>query len=755
MRWLLFVALIAGNAGAAALTREPPEAGSREARFAHPPPSARILPLRHYWPSAARRADEDLLKLQRQGFGGLACNVHIGTNYLDSAEYWEVFRHAVREMKSAGMAMWLYDELGYPSGTADDQVLRGHPEWAARGLLVAVTNATAGTPAELALPPGRFLRAVAHPLVGDRHDPASALALDGFAKAGRIVWTPPKAGPARWRLFALAEDFIYEGTHAAVKPQPRRYVNLLMPEPTARFIALTHERYAKELGGDLSAFASTFTDEPSLMAFWLRPMPYLVLPWCPGMAEDYRARTGRDALADVPSIVCEDASGTTPKARCAFWDIVGERVARNFFGPLAAWAKGHGLASGGHLFSEEGLNAHVALYGDFFRCLRAMSAPGVDCLTSVPDKVPWLTAQFAGSAGALNASRYVMCEASDIIEYRPLRPGGPRPGYQVSEDEVVGALNRLIWGGVNTFTSYHHWHAFADEQIRRINLTVGRTVTVMAEGWNAAEIALLYPAETLMATYAPLNVSGGGPANDRVTHTVRLCGQALFEAGLPFMFADARALDEATVEKGRLAHGNLRWRVVVLPRTSVLSASAVRGCHALWAAGGTVIAVGDVPANSPAAFPDAASQRLCAEMFGAAAGGMAVCMATNAAHGVGLYLPQRLVPALAEKIAAFAGRDLTVAEGAASARLRVALRRTKAERIFFVLNDSPNAWRGTVKLREADTAEIWDPRTGAHGVATRSAAGYPLALPPYGATLFVSRITCGPDPHASRKEPER
>jgi hypothetical protein len=44
------------------------------------------------------------------------------------------------------------------------------------------------------------------------------------------------------------------------------YVNLLMPEPTRRFLAVTHQAYADRLGSDLGKdFMATFTDEPSLM----------------------------------------------------------------------------------------------------------------------------------------------------------------------------------------------------------------------------------------------------------------------------------------------------------------------------------------------------------------------------------------------------------------------------------------------------------------------------------------------------------
>ena len=86
----------------------------------------------------------------------------------------------------------------------------------------------------------------------------------------------------------------------------------------------------------------------------------------------------------------------------------------------------------------------------------------------------------------------------------------------MSEDEIIGSLNRLVWGGVNTFTSYYNWGPFNREQINRINTVIGRTVTLMTEGQNAAEVAILYPAEALMATYRPGLRSGGGPENSRV-----------------------------------------------------------------------------------------------------------------------------------------------------------------------------------------------------------------------------------------------
>jgi hypothetical protein len=329
-----------------------------------------------------------------------------------------------------------------------------------------------------------------------------------------------------------------------------------------------------------------------------------------------------------------------------------------------------------------------------------------------------------------------MCEASDIIQQRPLKPGGPRPGYQVSESQIIGSLNRLIWGGVNTFTSYYRWNSFTDEQLRRINLTIGRTVTVMSEGFNAAEVAILYPSEAFMTTYRPGPLPGGGPVNDRVTYTFRLCGRSLFEAGRPFMFVDSRSLGEANVSKAGVAHGGLRWRVIVLPRAETLSAEALRTCHEFWKAGGVVIAVGGVTVNTQNAFPDPYAKRVCAEMFGERAGGTAESSATNLNGGRGIYLPQRLSPMLSKTVDSVLAPVLSVTENAAGASLRIACRRTERDDIVFVLNDSPSSWQGAVRLRDDADVELWDPATGGHGPAIRTEQGVRLELRPHSAVML-------------------
>ncbi|MEK6661218.1 MAG: hypothetical protein AABY63_04975, partial [candidate division NC10 bacterium] len=51
-----------------------------------------------------------------------------------------------------------------------------------------------------------------------------------------------------------------------------------------------------------------------------------------------------------------------------------EELSENFFGQIQERCRRFNIPSGGHLLMEEGLVAHVPLYGDFFRCIRRLDA---------------------------------------------------------------------------------------------------------------------------------------------------------------------------------------------------------------------------------------------------------------------------------------------------------------------------------------------------------------------------------------------
>ena len=157
--------------------------------FANPPSESRILKIIHSWPDEPKVQDELIARLQRQGFGGVVCNVGFA-DYLESDAKWEAFARAVKAAKQAGMGMWLYDERGYPSGNAGGLVLRNHPEWEARGLLIADLECDGGA-IILDQPPGTPFLAAAFPVRSGRINPREKLDLSNQVHAGKLRWQAP------------------------------------------------------------------------------------------------------------------------------------------------------------------------------------------------------------------------------------------------------------------------------------------------------------------------------------------------------------------------------------------------------------------------------------------------------------------------------------------------------------------------------------------------------------------------------------
>ncbi|MBI3922524.1 MAG: hypothetical protein HY318_13965, partial [Armatimonadetes bacterium] len=660
--------------------------------------------------------------------------------YLESEEKWQAFMRAVKEAKKAGMALWLYDERGYPSGNAGGITLRGHPEWEARGLLIADATSDGGQ-VSLDAPPGKLTLAAAFRGKDGVVDLNGFMDLSAKVHEGKLSCELPVA---RWRVMIITEDRLYEGTHASLSLADKLpYINLLRPEPTKHFLEVTHQRYAERLGSDLSKFfASTFTDEPSLMSAFLRPMPYRVLPWSSNLPLAFRKRRGYALEPVIPALIA-DAGSRGSRVRYDFWQTVGELVSENYFGQIQQWCRAHNLASGGHLLAEESVLDHVAFYGDFFRCARRLDAPSIDCLTSVPPEVPWHIARLISSAAELEGRTLTMCETSDFGQiYRPA--GDKRPVRTVTEDEIRGTCNRLLVGGINTITSYYSFSGLATSQLQRLNLWVGRCSAMLRGGHQVTDLGVVYPVESVWPRFSPARHGAtDSPTARQIQHVWQSVNSQLFAARRDFTVLDSRTLVEAKVDRGALVRGALRWRVVMLPCLDTLPMKAWNSLARFWRSGGVVVALGSLPRNSETEFPSARVQALAREMFGT---GDEARVRSNSAGGVGIYLPEGTEALLPTTLDAVLERDVSVEDPRAP--VRATHRVVEGHHVYFLINDSGVPWEGDVSTAGKGTGEQWDPATGAMTPLQDSKSS--LKLQAYGGVLL--RFSSSRTPRRMRVE---
>ncbi len=669
-------------------------------RFANPPADSRILKIVHHMPDDPAAQDQLIASLIEQGFGGMACNVSFD-GYVENEQKWQSYVRAVKAAKEAGMALWLYDEKGYPSGSAGGITLRDHHEWEARGLLIA--DAVTESEVTLDLPPGKLHSAVAYPVVGGvlQLDKPTTIDVSG----DKATWKSPGG---KWHVMAITEDALYEGTHSAISLADKaHYVNLLMPEPTAKFIEVTHDAYAKHLGSDLGKyFTATFTDEPSLMSLFFNQMPYRVMPWSPNLPVEFKKRRGYDIEPLIPALVA-DAGEQGRKARYDFWLTVGELTAENFFGQIQQWGRKHNIPSGGHLLLEEPIITHVPLYGDFFRCIRRLDAPSIDCLTSIPAEVPWFVARLLSSAGELEGkTQWTMSETSDHVQrYRPA--GDTRPVRVVTEDEIRGTLSKLALNGINVQTSYYSFDGLSQEQLVRLNEHIGRCNTMLRGGHQVADIAVLYPSESIWPRFTIASKwATDAPDANLVADIYQKVSASLWKAKRDFTYIDGQALIEAKVKGGALELGKLRWRVVILPCADTLPMKAWERLAEFAKTGGVVISVDALPMNSESEFPSARVQAFAKEIFGESKGARVMA---NSAGGAGVYLPQDKIDLLASSLDSIIEPDVRLSDP--KSPLHSTHRRIDGHDVFFIINDSATPWTGTVSIR-AGKGELWNPATG-------------------------------------------
>ncbi len=676
--------------------------------FQSPRSDRRILKIVHNFPKDTSAHERVLNDLKARGFGGVVCNVHFD-NYLQSEENWKSFAHAVGLAKKMRMTLWLYDEKGYPSGAAGGLVLDGHPEWEAKG--VACVSATSdGSPVELKLPEGRLVAAFAFPTEGGRIDLRRGADLATVIGDERVLrWSPPQG---RWTVLAFVEQRLFEGTHAQWNLHEKRaYPNLLMREPIARFLELTHEEYARRFPDLAGTFEAIFTDEPSLMSVFLRPQPHPVIPWSPALPRRFREKAGRDLVPLLPALFV-NAGAESGRVRCEFWGLIGEMVSDAYFGQIQDWCRAHRIASTGHLLWEEDLAYHVGFYGDFYRCVERLDLPGIDCLTSKPAEIPFHIAKLIGSIAHLRGCGKTMSETSDHVQrYRP--PGDARPREAVSAAEIKGTCNLLYVCGINTTTSYYSWANLSTEEQRQINEYIGRLGVMLTGGTHVCDIAVLYPTESLWANFVPAAHGATQSAEvAAINRTFREVSAALFRNRLDYDYLDSAALRSAKLVGDSFEVGRERYRILVLPYVDTLPLDVWRKVTEFWKEGGVVVAVGTMPRNHPLEFPSDEVMRLTGEVFGAPSEDAVRQVRTRRSErgGAGAFIPSSEEASISTIIGQL--REPDCATGSSSSPLRYTHRRVAGKEVYFLINDSPDEVEDEVICHAVGRAELWNPSTG-------------------------------------------
>jgi len=629
------------------------------------------------------------------GFGILPFGKQFGPAYL-SDDYFAVYGAALEQAKALGMTLSLYDEFGFPSGSAGSQNSSDTSLFARRWPNLTIKRldkhekAVAGPARYEATLPAGHLQAV----VAMNTNTLQRIDLTRSVRDGRIEWQAP-AGAWTVMTFVCVTD-----------GDP--ICDYLDPEAADRFIELTHQAYYDRFSAQFgTTIATTFFDEPTLYRAQGRT-------WTDKFNEKFQARYGFDPRPYYPAL-WYDIGPETAAARNSLFGFRTELYAQGFTKRIQDWSDAHHIAATGHQDQEEIVNP-VSVSGDLMKCFKYLAIPGIDKIGG--DRPAERFYKVISSAAYNWDKSLVMSETYGAMG-------------NISWDELYTVAMEQYTKGINLLIPHAVWYddkqvTFEPELSWRNPLYAGRLPefnTFMArlnlmlqnDAAHVADIAVLYPIATLQGSHhldGPLGFYEGGvrvPEADYVEVSELLS----VKLGRDFTFLHPEVLDEKCVVKGdQLVLPNrihpARFSVLVLPGHKTISWSNLKKIQAFRARGGCVIATGELPSKSAEFGHDADVARTVAALFGSP--GSNAGPAQKSRGGSAVHLAALNADSLREALdAARPTYDVAFESGKP---MRYIHKLRKGQHVFYFANLAKNLTETVVTLRGRHTLEAWNPHTG-------------------------------------------
>lgn len=305
-----------------------------------------------------------LLDFKDKGVDGVVLHPRIGIPkelvYL-SEEYFEIIKYIVQTASQLDMAIVLYDEAMYPSGSAHGQVAAANPAFASIGLTLT-------------------------------QDPGNDKVIVSLEDGKYLVQRPCK-GTIRGIHFG--ED---DG-----EPKAPASADILNPNAVDYFLQLTHEQYYKYLkiyfGNTIIGF---FTDEPDVLGRNTKGYA----EWTDGLEQEIVRQGGR--LYELRGLFEGNENDTVVLYR----KIVHERLNRVYYARLSEWCQRHSIALMGHPKASDDIDEekYFQIPGQdlIFRRVSPETG-GLDGLDSVQAKCSADAARHLGRRRNLNECFGVCC----------------------------------------------------------------------------------------------------------------------------------------------------------------------------------------------------------------------------------------------------------------------------------------------------------------------------------------------------------
>ncbi len=682
-----------------------------------------------------------LKELRDKGMHGVVFHGRYGLEmpYL-SDRYLERIRLGVEEANRLGLAAWIYDEMNWPSGTADKRVLKARPDLAQRYLECVSFTITGPWFMCLTGEDSRYLDF-------QRSTPVAAFAIGSegqvldltpnlsFTKV--VPWEVP---PGEWHLCYIVEK------------RAEYYIDAMDPESTAEFLRLGYAPYVDALGNGVRdaegrSLVGFYSDEPA-MHYFLTAGDNPIVPWTKDMFRRFHNRNGYDLRSRMVDLFF-DVRPEGARTRHDYYSTTTEFYSEAYYRQIRDWCRDNGVLFTAHLLYEEWLRRMVRVEGNLFRHYENMDVVAVDHLYPVigtreqPDQ--HVAMKVASSAAHHNRSTRLICESFGGI----FMDATMQRMKWIADWEYVLGVNMLNPHGYHytlegdrkrdwppsMFYQYPWWpyyQGFSDY--------ISRTSEMLSGGRHVARIAMVWPVHSMFASYLPQAHNADSLATEGGLNVLT---DLLLRLHRDFDYLDEEVLARAErSEDGRLLVADEEYELVLVPPMAYVRLATLEALERFVAAGGKVLGVSVTPraAFGPDGMVDV-DERVRA-LFG---DGFVGVDATVWQEGPGAAR-DALFAALREALDARVDPDIVI-----DSEELFSLHRHRDDRdLYFVVNPTFERVTARVSLLGNVGAVLWDPTTGQeHTIETAARDGrsdFSLILPPVGSVFVLPREAQGQEP---------
>ncbi len=503
------------------------------------------------------------------------------------------------------MLVWLYDEDRWPSGFAGGLVTRDSA-LRCRHLLLTRKRPL----------PGEVRH---HPI---HHGPPQPVTQRTFVAAWALRFEGQTL--ATWRRIDENDD-VESGEvalYAYIEIAPdwswfnhQQYANLLDPKAIARFIEVTHDRFAQTVGAHFGkTIPAIFTDEP-LFRGMDRPESTddtrdLRIAWVDDLPQTYQQQFGEDLLDRLPSVLFDAADGSSFESRWRFRDHHTQRFVEAFAMQLGYWCGKHHIALTGHMMCEESLGLQSTWVGEVMRSLRYFQLPGIDMLC---DRVEYTTAKQAQSVSRQCDRPGVLSELYGVTNWDFPFSGHLRQGNWQAALGVTVRVHHLSWYSMageakRDYPASIGWHSPWWREYPAVEDHFARVAVALQTGKPVCRVAMLHPIESYWVSEGPSAAYAETQTmlEEGFSNTLTWLLEGQIDADL---IAESLLPELCPVAKAdRLRVGAMSYEAVVLPPLLTIRSSTLARLVAFVAGGGVVISLGPPPELVDGRRSDAAIQ---------------------------------------------------------------------------------------------------------------------------------------------------